>query len=87
MAPPAYTFGVLARNTLIGPGLFNVDVMISRHWRIAERFRIDLRGEAFNLWNTPNYGQMGRILNSGTFGQALNELSPRQLQFGLKLGF
>jgi hypothetical protein len=85
VAPPAYAFGTLGRNTLIGPALFNTDAMLSRHWRIAERLHVQLRGEAFNLLNTPNYGQLGRILNSATFGQALNELSPRQLQFGLKI--
>jgi hypothetical protein len=87
VAPPAYTLGTLGRNTLIGPGLFNTDVTLSRHWSIAERFRLDFRAEAFNLLNTPNYNQLGRILNSATFGQALNELSPRQLQFAAKVSF
>lgn len=50
-----FTLGTLGRNTLRGPGYFNVDLSIIRRFRITERLRFDFRVEAFNLFNTVNY--------------------------------
>jgi hypothetical protein len=85
--PPAYQFGVLGRNTLIGPGLFNIDSTFSKRFRINERFGVEIRAEAFNLLNTPNYNQVGRIINAPDFGQVDSQLPPRQMQFGGKVTF
>jgi hypothetical protein len=87
MAPPAYQFGTLARNTLVGPGLFNIDGTLSKRLNIRERYSFEIRAEAFNLFNTPNYNQVGRIINAPDFGQVDSQLPPRQLQFGAKLTF
>jgi hypothetical protein len=85
--PPAYQFGVLGRNTLIGPGLFNVDTTLAKRFHMHERFAVELRAEAFNLLNTPNYNQVGRIINASDFGQVDSQLPPRELQFGVKVNF
>ena len=87
VAPPAYQFGLLGRNTVVGPGIFNIDAVLSRHIRIRERFGLELRAEAFNLLNTPNYSQIGRIINATDYGQVDSQLPPRQLQFGAKVTF
>jgi hypothetical protein len=85
--PPAATFGLLGRNTLVGPGLFNIDTTLSKHFRIRERYRVEIRAEAFNLTNTPNYSQIGRIINAPDYGMIDSQLPPRQLQFGAKVNF
>jgi hypothetical protein len=41
----------------------------------------------FNALNHPNFNFVGRILNDSTFGRVLNQLDPRQLQFGVKAIF
>jgi hypothetical protein len=87
VTPPAYQFGVLGRNTLVGPGLFNIDTTLSKRFRVNERFGVEIRAEAFNLFNTPNYNQIGRILNASDFGQVDSQLPPRELQFGAKITF
>jgi hypothetical protein len=87
VAPPAYTFGLVGRNTVVGPGILNIDSVVSRHIRIRERFGIEIRAEAFNLFNTPNYSQIGRIINASDYGQVDSQLAPRQLQFGAKVTF
>lgn len=48
--------GNLGRNTLRAPGLANWDMNISKRIRISERMFVELRGEAYNIWNHPNYG-------------------------------
>ncbi len=87
VAPPAYQFGTLGRNTVVGPGLFNIDTTLSRRIRIGERVAMEIRAEAFNLFNTPNYSQIGRIINASDYGQVDSQLPPRQLQFGAKVTF
>ena len=86
--PAAGTFGNVGRNTIIGPGLIGVDLTLARVVRINERFALQLRGEVFNAINHPNWVQVGRIINTpATYGQALNQLDPREFQFGAKLLF
>ena len=50
-------FGNLGRNTLIGPGFSNVDLALAKNTRISERFRIQLRVDAFDALNHANFGQ------------------------------
>jgi len=48
--------GNLGRNTERSPGLKNWDINIVKTTRISERVSVELRGEFFNIWNTPMYG-------------------------------
>jgi hypothetical protein len=43
----------LPRNSFILPNIYNTDFRISREFRIRERFKLALVGEAFNLFNHP----------------------------------
>jgi len=87
IAPAAGTFGNVGRNTIIGPGLSNLDMVLSRNLRLAERANLQFRAECFNAFNHSNYNLVGRIFNDPTFGQVLSQFDPRELQFGLKLTF
>lgn len=62
------------------------NVSIARTFQITEGIRIDLRGEAFNLFNRTIFGTGSTNLNAGNFGVVLNQANdPRQMQLGLKL--
>jgi hypothetical protein len=87
MDAPAYQFGTLGRNTLVGPGLFNIDTTLSKRFRVRERFGLEIRAEAFNLLNAANYNQVARIINAPGFGNVDSELPMRELQFGAKMTF
>ncbi len=87
LPPPNFTFGNLGRNTLIGPGLVNLDLVLVKTFLINERLKLEFRAEAFNVANHPNYNIIGRILNDPTFGRVLSQLDPRQIQFGVKMVF
>ncbi len=88
VAPPSFQFGNVGRNTVEGPGLFNTDLTVARTFPVYEKVHAQFRAEFFNLLNTPNYGQIGRLINvPATFGQVLNQLDPRQIQFGVKVMF
>lgn len=85
---PAFQFGNVGRNTVAGPGLFNIDTTIAKNFAIRERYKLQFRAEFFNLFNTPNHSIVGRLINvPDQFGKVLNQLDPRQIQFALKLAF
>jgi hypothetical protein len=84
---PVFSFGNVGRNSMIGAGLVNLDTTLARNFQIAEKVRLQCRAEFFNLANHPNYGLIGRVVNDPTFGIVQNQLSPRQIQLGVKIGF
>ena len=64
----------------------NENVSIAKTFAITESIRVDLRGEAFNLFNRTIFGTGSTNLNAGNFGIVTNQANaPRQMQMGLKL--
>ena len=85
--PSPGTFGNAGRNILDGPGYQNVNASIVKNTRLSERFNLQFRAEAFNLFNHPNFNLPDNFLGSPTFGQITSAREPRHIQFGLKLLF
>ena len=56
VAPPPNTYGDSGRGILYAPGTQTVDVSLSRIFPIGSRFRLQFRADAFNLFNTPQFG-------------------------------
>ena len=48
----------VGRNTFTGPSLHNIDVRVSREFTFRERFRLQFRGEAFNVFNQTNIASL-----------------------------
>ncbi|PYP83995.1 MAG: hypothetical protein DMF61_21390 [Blastocatellia bacterium AA13] len=87
-AIPAFgSFGNAGRNILDGPGFYNVNASLVKNTTVKERFNIQFRAEAFNLFNHPNFDLPDNFVGSPTFGKILSAQSPRHIQFGLKLLF
>ncbi len=87
VVPPQFTFGSVGRNTMIGPSMVNLDLVVVKNLYLRERVRVELRVEGFNVVNHSNYNVVGRLLNDPTFGKVLSQLDPRQLQLGAKVVF
>jgi hypothetical protein len=86
--PAAYTFGNSGRNILRGPGLTNTDLGLSRVIPIRERLNIEFRAEAFNLFNTAQFGLPNATLGTATAGVITTTVNPqRELQFALRVSF
>jgi outer membrane receptor protein involved in Fe transport len=85
---PYYTYGSLPRNSIRGPGAINVDISISKHFRIFEgRYDLELRGDAFNVLNHAQFGNPDTSITDSTFGQISTTADPRILQVALHLKF
>jgi len=62
------------------------NVSLAKTFRFGENLRVDLRAEAFNIFNRVIHGTGSANLNAGTFGQVTSQANdPRQLQMGLKI--
>jgi hypothetical protein len=88
--PAPYTFGNVARNlgNLRGPGYKNLAFAIYKDVPIKERLHLQIRGEAFNLTNTPEFANPDTNLQDPTFGAITSQFnSPRQIQVSLRLAF
>ena len=85
--PAPGTFGNAGRNILDGPGFQNVNVSLMKNTALSERFNLQFRAEAFNLFNHPNFNLPDNFLGSPTFGRITSARDPRHIQFGLKLLF
>ncbi len=87
-APAFGTNGNLGRNTFRGPDYATVDISFFKNIPITEDVRLQLRAEAFNVFNRVNLFLPNTVLNSPTtFGRSTTAFDPRQLQFALKLVF
>jgi len=67
--------GTLGRNALRGFAMSQVDLAIRRDIPIGERVKVQLRAEAFNLFNQVSFGQPTNALSSGLFGQPTKTLA------------
>ncbi|HET9366336.1 MAG TPA: carboxypeptidase-like regulatory domain-containing protein [Candidatus Angelobacter sp.] len=51
--------GNLGRNSVYGPGFTNLDLSLAKNTKLSERLNMQLRVDAFDALNHPNYGQPG----------------------------
>jgi hypothetical protein len=86
-------FGNVGRNTMRGPGVFNLDMSLFRTFKVNDKVNLQFRAEAFNATNTPHFNNPTGSVNSSTFGRILSTDRnwamgrSRQFRFGLRLGF
>ncbi len=77
-----------------GDSFITQDVRLTRTIKLGEKFRLNLMGEVFNLFNVSNLTGYSDVLNqpnygqpSSRVGQAFGTGGPRAFQFGARLEF
>ena len=85
--PAAGALGTMSRNVIRGPASRNVDMALTRVFRTVRQQNIEVRAEAFNVFNWFEMGQPNTTLSSATFGQITTDVAPRVMQFALKYTF
>jgi len=81
------TFGNVGRNTLIGPGTFNIDFSAHKSFNFTERRRLEYRAEFFNVLNHANFNNPNTSVSASSFGRITSAREPRIIQMALKLYF
>ena len=96
--PGAGVLGSLGALSVYGPSFSEIDMSISRTFKIREYLRMDIRGDAFNLPNSMRPGATNQgagtvttpvnsTFGAGTFGSITNSYDPRILQLSAKFVF
>ena len=90
------TFGNTGRNTVRGPGQFNIDLSLIKNTKIGP-VASELRAEVFNVLNHPQFANPNGQLGNAAFGTissmlaspscALCGTTERQVQLAMKLKF
>jgi hypothetical protein len=92
-------FGTSGRNSLRGPGVFNIDASVFRDFKATERLTVQFRTEVFGATNTPQFNNPGATASSLTrngdgsikalngFGEITAATGERQFRFALKISF
>lgn len=83
----ANTPGNASRNVAVGPGLFNTDVSLVKRFSIRERSSVDVRFEAFNLFNNVNFDTPNATFGSSSFGSITGAGDPRIVQTAIRFRF
>jgi hypothetical protein len=86
--PDPFTFGNLSRTmpNLRQDSLSNWDFALFKSFGFGERWKLQLRGETFNLFNTPQFGAPNTSLGSKNFGTVTSQANqPRLIQVAMKL--
>lgn len=82
--------GTAGRNSLRGPGLGISNVSLAKNLLSSERRSLELRADAFNVFNHVNLANPASTIDESGAGQItslLPGLSMRQMQFGLHFQF
>jgi Carboxypeptidase regulatory-like domain/TonB dependent receptor-like, beta-barrel len=74
-APPSGMQGTLGRNVISGFGFAQMDAGLRREFRLGDRGSVQLRVEAFNLTNHPNFGNPVSATVLPLFGRSPGLLS------------
>jgi hypothetical protein len=94
-SPAIGTFGSSGANSLLGPGYFQIDLSLSRQFKLLENQSLEFRVDAFNVINEVNFSTPVTALNSPNFGHITSDIlapgsasgDPRILQLSLKYAF
>jgi hypothetical protein len=86
-SPATGTYGNLGALNIKGPGFITVNPALSRVFHVREKQTVQIRVEAFNLFNHSNFNAPTLALNSATFGQILTAQDPRIMQLAAKYVF
>ncbi len=81
--------GNTGRNAFYGPGIAEGDVSLFKNVALTERYNMELRGEIFNVTNTPQFTNPDGNFQDGNFGQvtATRQASERQMQMAVRFTF
>jgi hypothetical protein len=75
--------GEMLRNTLVGPGFFNIDMGFSKGFKLTESSKLRFEANFFNLMNHPNFlAPDGNLADVGTFGKSTSTFNSQVGQEG-----
>jgi hypothetical protein len=92
---PFICWGNAGKDVFRGPGINNWDMSLFKNMRFGEKWRGQLRLEAYNIWNHAQFTTVNTaatfsatgVQTTGNFGQYSAAGNPRQLQLAARITF
>ena len=82
------TYGNSPRNPVVGPGLAVVDLSLAKSFSVQNGRQLQFRWEAFNAFNTPQWGNPNGTLGNSNFGIiSSTRQNNREMPISLKYTF
>ncbi len=75
---------------LVGPSTSQTDMTLSKSFKLTERFKFEVRAEAYNAFNHLNWDNPILNQTNANFGKVINRRPGyigREIQYGFKLSF
>jgi hypothetical protein len=85
--PELHTYGSAPRNHLRGPGSVITDMAVSKSFRPGGPTELQVRVEAFNVFNRVNFNNPNSIFGTSSFGRVTSAEPMRRIQVGARLRF
>lgn len=88
--PADFTYGNLGPRigTVRTPGMNNINVTLSKDFRITEKVTFDFRASAYNFLNHPVFSGPNTTFGDASFGVVFNQANlSRQMEFAAKIIF
>jgi hypothetical protein len=88
--PADFTLGNLAArlHTVRSPGMNNINLTLSKDFKITERVVLEFRASSFNLFNHPVFSGPNTTVGNASFGRISGQANlSRQTEFGMRLTF
>ena len=80
--------GNVGRNSIRGPGLFNLDVSLTKNVPLFREYNLVLKAESFDITNTPQFGNPASYAKGGAnFGQVTSSGASRSLRLSGRISF
>jgi hypothetical protein len=87
-SPPATgTYGNAGRNSIIGPGSWVMNLVLSKNFPLKESMGLEMRAEADNVLNHANYSGIDTTVTSPTYGEVTSVASMRKMVLSLHYRF
>jgi len=87
VAPPAGQYGNARRNSIIGPPTHVFDMAFTKMVPLKEARVLELRAQATNIFNIPNYTSIDTSIISPTFGRVTGVGAMRQVTMTARFRF
>lgn len=87
VAPPPGQFGDAGRNTIVGPPTILFDMAMTKIIPTGEARMLEVRAQATNVFNTPQFSVIDTTVNSPSFGRVTAAGTMRQMQLAMRYRF
>jgi hypothetical protein len=79
--PAPGQFGDAGRNSIEGPHTFSMNMAMAKTFNLGDTKGFEVRLQAMNVFNTPQFTTIDTVVNSPTFGRVVGVGGMRKMQF------